>query len=603
VSTAHGLADVTEDHSLLSSSHEILKPTECVAGTSLLHSIPDTKGKTLHCVNKLPDNFESCEYLVTNDQTAAQEFILQLQQRGYEITISCDTAKLHTRYCIRFAHQRQTGRDVMLSNPELIRPAYSGHVYDIETEYGMFHAMGNLDVKNTDSIFCKFPVKNEAGERLKGKLALPGAIKAGQRASEEIKEVMPEYQCLAYEKTLFPFILFSKKRYVGNLYEDDPNAKPKQKSMGIALKRRDYAPIVKKVYGGIIDILLNKNDLLASVDFLKAQLQGLVDGKFPLEDLVISKTLKADYKDPSKIAHKVLADRIGERDEGNKPMVNDRIPFVYIHAPDAKLQGERIEHPDYIRETGVKPDYEYYITNQLLKPIAQLYALCVEDIPGYAFPPGYWMQRDIEMSDHKLYIDPVKRKDRIVALKMREVEDTLFRPYLTPKVTKRATTVKKTPEPSADPVTKLDAPVVEPKKRATRKKPIPEDGVLMISVRMDKKTVVSEIKCGKESLYKEKMTVKKADDPIVIMIRLAEVCMAYTMNEVKKDTVSIEAPNEFKHLYNQACEIYAQDVLDWNKLYEPHLRNQDVGKLREMGYLQGMHKLMNIRNKMTCTIV
>ena len=43
-----------------------------------------------------------------------------------------------------------------------------------------------------------------------------------------------------------PFLLLSKKRYVGMLYETNPN-KCKMKSMGIVLKRRDNAPIKKIV--------------------------------------------------------------------------------------------------------------------------------------------------------------------------------------------------------------------------------------------------------------------------------------------------------------------------------------------------------------------
>ena len=66
-----------------------------------------------------------------------------------------------------------------------------------------------------------------------------------------------------------PFCLLSKKRYVGMLYELDPN-KGKRKEMGIVLKRRDNAPIVKDIYGGIIDILMKERDIQKAVDFLKA---------------------------------------------------------------------------------------------------------------------------------------------------------------------------------------------------------------------------------------------------------------------------------------------------------------------------------------------
>jgi len=89
---------------------------------------------------------------------------------------------------------------------------------------------------DTDSIFCIFPNKDASGFPLKGKDALPVAIRSGQEASKAIREILPPPQVLEYEKTMFPFILFSKKRYVGNLYEDDANKKPKTKVYGDCFK-------------------------------------------------------------------------------------------------------------------------------------------------------------------------------------------------------------------------------------------------------------------------------------------------------------------------------------------------------------------------------
>ena len=107
-----------------------------------------------------------------------------------------------------------------------------------------------------------------------------------------------------------------------------------------------------------------------------------------METLIISKTLSSYYKEPDRIAHKVLADRMAERDPGNKPQVNDRIPFIYIDvtgtkAASSNLQGDKIEHPTYITENGLKPDYEHYITNQIMKPVSQIFGLCLEEINGF----------------------------------------------------------------------------------------------------------------------------------------------------------------------------------------------------------------------------
>ena len=43
------------------------------------------------------------------------------------------------------------------------------------------------------------------------------------------------------------------------------------------------------------------------------------------------------------------------------------------------LQGDKIELPTYITENNLKPDYLTYITNQIQKPVCQIYALIVEN--------------------------------------------------------------------------------------------------------------------------------------------------------------------------------------------------------------------------------
>jgi DNA polymerase elongation subunit (family B) len=158
--------------------------------------------------------------------------------------------------------------------------------------------------------------------------------------------------------------------------------------MGIVLKRRDNAPIVKIIYGGIIDRIMKDGDIKLAINWTRRKLREFIQGKYGLHTLILSKTLSSYYKDPDRIAHKVLADRIAERDPGNKPQVNDRIPFIYIDVSktkfkNSKLQGDRIEHPDYIIEHDLKPDYEHYITNQIMKPVSQIFGLCLEEIDGF----------------------------------------------------------------------------------------------------------------------------------------------------------------------------------------------------------------------------
>lgn len=285
---------------------------------------------------------------------------------------------------------------------------------------------------DTDSIFVRFDTKDEHGNPLKGKNALSKCRELGIECSKKFKCKIKHPHDLEWEKMFFPFILFSKKRYVGNMYEHDDNHF-KQKSMGIVLKRRDNANIVKQIYGGILDIILNKHDIKGSVEFLKDQLNMLVEGKCPLENLIITKSLKSEYKDPTKIAHKVLAERMGERDAGTKPQVNDRIPFVYIQKAETNkqkvLQGERIEHPDYIRANKLQPDYEFYITNQIMKPVLQLYALALNQLDNYKKKSDYFPEIYKKILKEKEG-DAKKAKEKLQDLKEEEVKKLLFDPYL-----------------------------------------------------------------------------------------------------------------------------------------------------------------------------
>lgn len=236
---------------------------------------------------------------------------------------------------------------------------------------------------DTDSVFFTLNLmKNNV--KLLDKQALQISIRCGQIASKLICTLLKSPMAMEYEKVLWPFMILTKKRYVGNLYETDPN-KYYQKNMGIVLKRRDNAPIVKLVCGRIIDQILNKRDKKGSVDYTRTVLNDIVNKRYPLSKFIITKSLRGNYKKRLQIAHAVLADRMTERDKGNAPQLNDRIPYVYIETKKkTKLQGDKIEHPDYVIKNNLNVDYLFYITNQIMKPAIQFLEL-VADNPHALF--------------------------------------------------------------------------------------------------------------------------------------------------------------------------------------------------------------------------
>jgi hypothetical protein len=133
--------------------------------------------------------------------------------------------------------------------------------------------------------------------------------------------------------------------------------------------------------------LLDENDVDGATKFVQESCKNLVEGKVPFGQLTITKSLRADYADPSRIAHKALADRIAQRDAGNAPAAGDRIPYIYIRQEAgqqaAKLQGDRIETPSYIREKGLTPDYRFYIEHQIANPVSQMFGILLDRMPGF----------------------------------------------------------------------------------------------------------------------------------------------------------------------------------------------------------------------------
>ena len=362
--------------------------------------------------------------------------VLEQRQLGYKVTANslyggCG-AKTSSFYEKDIAAcTTAIGRKLLTYGKRIIEECYGNKICKT-TNHGLVLTKAEYIYGDTDSVFYTFNLEDLNGNPIRGKDALEITIELAKEAGEIAASFLKSPHDFEYEKTFMPFCLLSKKRYVGMLYETDPN-KCKRKEMGIVLKRRDNAPIVKDVYGGIIDILMKKQNIPDAVQFLKNCLQNIVDEKYPIEKLIITKSLRSGYKNPKSIAHKVLADRITARDPGNKPGPGDRIPFAYIAVPGKKvLQGEKIETPSFIAENKLKIDYSFYITNQIMKPVQQLFALVLEKIwiIQNKRPKLLKYKKDIELLKGKFLNDEDKFEEKLEEFRCKEIKCLLFDEYL-----------------------------------------------------------------------------------------------------------------------------------------------------------------------------
>ena len=384
VQTLTGIVDCTEDHSLVAEDGTELRPNEVIQGyTTLLHH--SLFPQNTYC-NYEAYSADPVKYGVLDKLTSSILF-LSAQNGSYDVFID---ENLH----IHPLTSDLVHRNIVRQMRELPSGGVD-FVYDLDTANHHFAVgPGALVVHNTDSLFVNFNPRNpETGERLTGRDARVATIELTEEAGKFISSALKAPHEFEYDKVFAPFLIFSKKRYVGNKYEESPD-EFKETSMGIVLKRRDNAPLLKILYSAALNRLLNHGDIPGAVKCVKEGVKDLVAGRTKLSQLTITKSLRSEYLTPTPPAHKVLADRMTARDPGNAPASGERLGYVYIQTPvgqeASRLQGERVETPQWIVAHGLKPDARHYIEHQLMKPLGELFGVLVEQMPGFRMPAGGW---------------------------------------------------------------------------------------------------------------------------------------------------------------------------------------------------------------------
>lgn len=223
--------------------------------------------------------------------------------------------------------------------------------YDLETIYG-----------DTDSVLIKINTSS-----------LEKAAKVGEKISKEISRLLPQPMLLEFEKIYKSFLLLSKKRYAGWVFERTQNGKWKDKidTKGIETVRREWCDLVGEVMDKVINMLLKQPDVNLVVNYVRDVLQKLKQGKISIEKLIMTRTLSKPPKAyKAKQPHAYLALKLAKRSPGSAPTIGERIPFVIVKGKG--LIAERAEDPKYVQENKLEIDANYYIEKQLLPPIERI---------------------------------------------------------------------------------------------------------------------------------------------------------------------------------------------------------------------------------------
>jgi DNA polymerase delta subunit 1 len=275
---------------------------------------------------------------------------------------------------------------------------------------------------NTDSCFLSIKF-NRNNFELNRKDAFNLAIVCGDNLTKDIFKRPPIE--LEFEKVYQPFILLTKKRYIGKKFEDtkDPLKLKTLTTAGIALTRRDYCQMVKKCYKEIIDKVMegNESSVSDSLDIFKNYINKIETYNIDFDELVISAMLAKNYscslcKEKTEwnmlkcgtssckennvtkrseyclkckakfkcihvfsLAHVNLAVTLLKRTE--EINVNDRIQYLYVEPTEYKKDAKKAdlaEDPKYAKEHGLKFNRVCYL-EQLAKPILGFYKIVLKE--------------------------------------------------------------------------------------------------------------------------------------------------------------------------------------------------------------------------------
>ncbi|KAH9257815.1 hypothetical protein BASA81_003833 [Batrachochytrium salamandrivorans] len=252
------------------------------------------------------------------------------------------------------------GRDMIEQTKNAVEREFSlanGYPADAEVIYG-----------DTDSVMVKFGVKT-----------VEEAMKLGNEAAVKITKIFPSPVSLEFEKVYFPYLLMAKKRYAG-LYWTNPVKHDKLDCKGIETVRRDNCQLVRTVIDTCLRKILIEMRVDDAVAYAKAQISALLQNKIDISLLIVSKSLSGDsssYK--NKQPHVEVAAKMAKRDPGSAPVTGDRVPYVIVQAAKNTPVYLKSEDPLYVLENNIPIDTQYYLEQQLSKPLLRLFESILPD--------------------------------------------------------------------------------------------------------------------------------------------------------------------------------------------------------------------------------
>lgn len=218
----------------------------------------------------------------------------------------------------------------------------------------------------------------------------------------------PSPMKLEFEEKIYrKFLIFSKKRYIAHVVEEDYNTLKNVQMKGVMLARRDNSKFARSVYKDCIDMVFNEKTEEEIFMYFHQRAMQLFTRKNPdISDFVITKTVndissykidglpaddplertrkliakkcetERDFGERSLPAHVYLAIKMGKRGKPVEP--GSRLEFVMTDRGEYNgALWEKIEDPKYMTEySDILKICPYYYLSKCVNPVDQLFEVC-----------------------------------------------------------------------------------------------------------------------------------------------------------------------------------------------------------------------------------
>ncbi|ORY28383.1 hypothetical protein BCR33DRAFT_667040 [Rhizoclosmatium globosum] len=263
--------------------------------------------------------------------------------------------------CLGFTHSRfyakplamlvtQRGREILQSTVDLATAEKLEVIYG-DTDSIMIHT-------NTDT--------------------LQDVIKCG---NEFKRAVNKRYRLLEIEiDGIFKkMLLLKKKKYAALIVEEkDGKTTLNMEKKGLDVVRRDWCNLSHDASEFVLSAIFSddgRDEMLSKIhEYLTKLGEDVKNGDVPVEKFVINKGLTKnpeEYSDVKNQPHVQVA--LNMKKKGMPVRVGDTVPYVIVAGESNGLAG-RAQHPEELKkaDTSFKVDYQYYLANQVLPPLARL---------------------------------------------------------------------------------------------------------------------------------------------------------------------------------------------------------------------------------------